>query len=86
MPNEFKTMREIAKLFAGQTSHKSGNKLKALGLRTPDGKPSSVAFDRGFVSQRWTEDHQHYCSVWHLGRTVPLLENAGLVRTAPDAP
>jgi len=85
MPNEFGTMREIGRLF-GVTNHTIGRKLKAIGLRTPDGKPSGAAFDRGLVEQKWTDDHQHYCWVWHTARTVPFLEKAGLVKKSPDCP
>ncbi|MBY0522779.1 MAG: hypothetical protein K2R98_05255 [Gemmataceae bacterium] len=85
MPNEFATMREIGRLF-GVTNHTIGRKLKELGLRTPDGKPSSEAFSRGLVEQKWTDDHKHYCWVWHIAKTVPLLEKAGLVRQQPEVP
>jgi len=83
MQNDFATMREIGRLF-GVTNHTVGRKLKAIGLRTADGKPSHEAFDRGLVGQKWTADHKHYCWVWHTARTVPLLEMAGLVRSSPD--
>jgi len=85
MPNEVTTMREIGRLF-GVTNHTIGRKLKELGFRTADGKPSSEAFNRGLVEQKWTDDHQHYCWVWHVNKTVPLLEQAGLVKKSPDCP
>lgn len=85
MSNEYGTMREIGRLF-GVTNHTVGRKLKAIGLRTPDGKPSHEAFARGLVEQKFTDDRRHYCWVWHTARTVPLLELAGLVRKLPDGP
>lgn len=85
MPNEFSTMREIGRLF-GVTNHTIGRKLKELGLRTTDGKPTCEAFTRGLVGQKWTDDHKHYCWVWHTERTVPLLEQASLVKKSPDSP
>lgn len=83
MSNEYGTMREIGRLF-GVTNHTVGKKLKAIGLRTTDGKPSHEAFARGLVGQKWTDDHKHYCWVWHTAKTVPLLEQAGLTRNAPE--
>ena len=59
MPNEFEIMREIGKVF-GVSSHTVGRKLKELGLRTTDGKPSSEAFARGLVERKFTDDRQHY--------------------------
>jgi hypothetical protein len=76
-------MREIGKLF-GVTNHTVGRKLKTLGLRTTDGKPSCEAFVRGLVARNFTDD-QNYWWVWHVEKTVPLLETAGLVRTSSDA-
>jgi hypothetical protein len=62
--SEFLTMREIGKVF-GVTSHVIGGKLKELGLRTVDGKPTYKAFQGGYCEQRWTEDREHYCWAWH---------------------
>ncbi len=81
MPNEFQTMREIGKTFFGVSSHTVGRKLKELGLRTDDGKPSSQAFARGLVERRFTDDHQHYIWAWNTEKIIPLLEQAGLKRT-----
>lgn len=85
MPNEYATMREIGRLFS-VTNHAIGKQLKAMSLRTPDGKPASAAFDRGLVAQKFTEDYKHYCWVWHVGKTVSLLEQAGMRRNSPDEP
>ena len=82
MPNEFATMREIGKVF-GVTNHTVGRKLKELGLRTTDGKPSGKSFAMGLVEQKFTDDYRHYCWVWHVEKTVSLLEEAGLTREMP---
>ncbi len=66
MNDYFVTMKEIGAEF-GVTSHAIGKKLKELGLRTADGKPSSRAFDDGYCDQKWTQDEKHYLWAWHLG-------------------
>ena len=76
MPNDYATMKEIGAVFA-ISSHGVGKKLKELGLRTLDGKPSSEAYRQGLVQQRWTHDHAHYCWAWHWEKTVALLREAG---------
>jgi hypothetical protein len=53
-------MRDIGKVF-GTTSHVIGRRLKELGLRMEDGKPSPEAFQRELCRQRWTRDMEHYC-------------------------
>lgn len=85
MSNEFATMRESGKVF-GVTNHTVGRKLKTLGLRTTDGKPSCKSFALGLVEQKFTDDYRHYCWAWHVEKTVPILEKAGLVKSSPDGP
>lgn len=75
--SDFWTMKEIGGLF-GVTSHVIGKTLKRLSLRTPEGKPSRLAFDLDLVEQRWSLDA--YTWVWNLEKTVPLLEQVGLER------
>lgn len=69
-------MKEIGQAF-GTTSHQVGKKLKELGLRTTDGKPSYEAFQAGLCDQRWTQDMMHYCWAWHGERIVKLLQENG---------
>jgi hypothetical protein len=71
--SEFLTMKEIGKVF-GVTSHVIGRKLKELGLRTADGKPTYKAFQGGYCKQRWTDDMAHYCWAWHAEKTIRLLK------------
>ncbi|MDY0168577.1 MAG: hypothetical protein RBS80_18655 [Thermoguttaceae bacterium] len=73
---EYWTMREIGTLF-GATSHKVGKTLKDLGLRTQEGKPSTNAFEQGFVEQRWADDSPVYLWAWHKEKITALLEKAG---------
>jgi hypothetical protein len=73
-------MREIGRLF-GITSHKVGKKLKKVGLRTPQGRPSQRAFEEGYVQQRWGFERQEiYNWTWHKDKTIALLEEAGFER------
>jgi hypothetical protein len=72
MNSDFWTMKEIGAVF-NTTSHKVGKKLKELGLRTADGRPSRQAFEAGLCDQRWTSDRMNYCWAWHAEETVRLL-------------
>ncbi len=82
--SEFWTMKEIGKLY-GTTSHQVGRKLKEIGLRTPEGKPSVRAFSLGLVDRRFNTDGPGYCWAWHHERTCALLEDAGFVRKKSEA-
>ena len=50
MSEEFLTMKELGHAF-NMTSHQIGKKLKVLGFRTNDGRPSKLAFDGGYCGQ-----------------------------------
>lgn len=80
MKDDYWTMREIGRLF-DLSSHKIGKKLKQLGYRTPDGKPSHKAFDEALVKQRWADDQPVYLWAWHRDKTVAVLEQAGLEKS-----
>lgn len=82
--DEFATMKEIGRVF-GVSSHAVGKKLKERGYRTPSGKPSSAAFQAGMVQQKFTFDHANYLWAWNVAKTVPLLEEAGMVKVPPCA-
>lgn len=61
------------------TSHIIGRALKQEGLRLPNRKPSPRAFQLGMVKKepipgQKTLDYW----VWHLEKTIPHLESAGL--------
>lgn len=86
MPNEFSTMREIGEAFFGVSSHVIGKRLKALGFRTANGKPSSQAFACGMVQRRFADNGEHYCWAWHTVDTVLHLAKTGLpMKTATPA-
>lgn len=72
MSDEYASLTEIGKEL-GVTSHVVGAKLKQLGLRTPDGKPSSPAFNEGFVAQRPSRGIDTYFYVWHRTKVLALL-------------
>jgi hypothetical protein len=75
--SEYWTMKQIGEVF-GISSHVVGRKLKALGYRTPSGKPSSEAFGAGLVQQKFTDDYANYLWAWDKDRTVRLLEESGM--------
>lgn len=76
-------LKEMGVLF-GTTSHQIGRKLKDLGLRTDDGKPSRAAFDRCLPGQKFHGDH--FAWSWAVPDTIQILEEAGLKRVErPDA-
>jgi hypothetical protein len=68
------------------TSDQIGKKLKKLGLRSTDGKPSRAAFQGGFCGQRWTHDHEKYCWAWHAEKTCDVLRRAGLGAAGQSPP
>jgi hypothetical protein len=76
MNGDYMTMREIGWEF-GTTSHKVGKKLKELGLRTSDGRPSRQAFEAGLCDQRWAPGMENYLWAWHGERVVRLLRESG---------
>ncbi len=74
--SDYMTMREIGALF-DKTSHAVGKKLRELGLRSAEGKPTRQAFERGLCERRFTEDGQNYLWAWHAEETVKLLRESG---------
>jgi len=86
MTTEFCTMREIAALYQGCTSHKVGKELKELGYRTKDGKPSQKAFDEKMVAKRHDADRpEFYIWAWDCAKVCELLETFGWKRVVNDA-
>lgn len=69
----FGTMKELGQQL-GLTSHQVGKLLKQLGYRTPDGKPSAIAFALKMVQQRFAYgSNEHYCWAWSFVHILPLL-------------
>jgi hypothetical protein len=76
---EFLTMKEIGKVF-GTSSHVIGRKLKELGLRNSEGRPTQAAFQGNYCDRRWTSDGLNYCWAWQRDKTIELLLENGLGR------
>jgi hypothetical protein len=70
--NNYATMKEIGS-HLGLSSHQVGRRLKELGLRTQEGKPSQKAFQNGYCAQRWSQDGMNYLWAWHEEKTLRLL-------------
>jgi hypothetical protein len=86
MKGEYWTMKELGEAL-GLTSHQVGKRLKAMGLRTRDGRPSQKAFANGYCAQRWTQDEQHYLWAWEADKTLKLLaQEGGGTQPAPPLP
>lgn len=79
---EFRLMKEIG-ADVGLSSHQVGRRLKELGLRTTDGKPSREAFNRCLVQQHWSRDGANYCWAWDAERVKALL---GVPNGTPESP
>lgn len=71
------TMKELGKL-VGLSSHQIGRKLKELGLRTPEGRPSQLAFQEDWVAPRWAPDGAHYLWAWDREKTLSKLKSVGV--------
>jgi hypothetical protein len=69
---EYKTMKEIGEILH-LSSHQIGRKLKALGLRTTQGKPSQSAYNRGLVKTRWAKNKELYLWTWRADKIIELL-------------
>lgn len=68
------TLTQLGVVF-GVTSHKVGNWLVKVGLRTDDKHPSPKAFTEGFVSR--CQSGAGYFYIWHKAKTIALLESEG---------
>ena len=84
--SEFMSQTELGRLY-GVSSHKIGKWLMSCGLRTLQGKPSPRAFQEGFVEQRMSRTIDTYFWVWHVQKTVRVLNAAsfGEVVISEDA-
>jgi hypothetical protein len=80
---EFMTQTQLGQLF-GVTSHEIGKWLVEIGLRTDRKAPSHLAFDGDYVTQALGRN-DCYNWVWHAGKTVAALEEAGH-RRVPNPP
>lgn len=72
---EYMNMVDLGRLF-GVSGQKIGKWLKELGLRTSFGSPTRDAFEEKLMSYDY-EQWGTYTKLWHVERTVRLLEEAG---------
>ena len=83
--NEYATLTELGIVF-NVTRNAIGKRLKELGLRTPEGRPSTMAFNHGFVTQRWALERPGiYNWTWHRQKTIAVLEQSGLRRVSDES-
>ena len=74
-------LNELGRLF-GVNGRQIGLRLKTLGLRSQWGAPTRQAEDRQLIDYSY-ERHGTYTKLWHVVRTVKLLEDAGLELASP---
>jgi hypothetical protein len=79
---EFLSLTELGELY-GVSRNKVGQWLVGLGLRTQEKKPSTKAFNEGYVEQRDSTQPGTYFWVWHEEKTCRLLDQAGHMRAEP---
>lgn len=72
---EYMSLKQLGELF-GDTSHKAGKWLKALGLRDEEGLPTKKAHEGRYCKMKSAGDK---CTlwVWHSEKTVAVLKEAG---------
>ncbi|QEL17850.1 hypothetical protein [Limnoglobus roseus] len=71
----FITMTALGSVY-GINAQDVGRKLKALGLRTDDGRPSHRALDEGFVQEKLLEfGGSHW--LWNEQKACGVLDGAG---------
>jgi hypothetical protein len=67
----YMSMRQLGAIL-GVSSHVVGRKLKEVGLRTTDGKPTQTARDSGFVKTAVMQEG-FYFDIWHSEQTLNIL-------------
>lgn len=81
--NEYLDMKELGRLF-GVSGREIGSHLSELGLRDPWGKPNQQAVNQRLIDYDY-ERHGTYTKLWHVEKTVKILEDDGL-KLASSAP
>ncbi len=79
---EHVNLTQLGSLF-GVSSHKAGEWLVQVGLRTDRKKPSRTAFEGKYVTTGPSRGEGTYAWVWHTEKTVKALEEAGHKRVNP---
>lgn len=78
---EYMDMKELGRLF-GVSGVVIGSHLRDLGLRDHWGKPSQQAENQRLIDYNY-ERHGTYTKLWHVEKTVRILENDGLKLASP---
>ena len=73
---EYLAMKDLGRLF-GVSGRKIGSHLSELGLRDHWGKPSQQAENQRLIDYDY-ERHGTYTKLWHVDKTVKILEDDGL--------
>jgi hypothetical protein len=75
---EYASLTDLGRRF-GATSRECGGWLAGLGLRIIGGDPTEKAHDLGITKQVPISpgDNYHQYYIWHVAKTVRLLEGAG---------
>ena len=77
----YMTMRQLGKIL-GLSSHAVGKKLKAAGLRDPEGRPTERARAGNFVRLAFFQERFAF-DLWHEDKTLRVLRS--LVEQQPSA-
>lgn len=84
---EYANLTALGAMF-GVSSHVCGKWLAELGLRKVGGVPARKAFELGLPKKLPTNrgNGEGYYFIWHLEKTVKLLDEAGHKRIQEDEP
>lgn len=82
---DFLSLSELGRFYR-VSGRKMGQWLVKIGLRTDANRPSSTAFDEGYVETRPSRNAGSYFYVWHVERTMRLLEKHGYKLPGKDVP
>jgi len=83
--HEYANLTALGRKF-GVSSHVVGRWLDELGLRKVGKAPSRRAFDLGLPKKAPTNRGDGHYFIWHLEKTVKLLEEAGHRRIQEESP
>jgi len=75
--SDYCTLTTIGKRF-DVSSRRVGKTLKEVGLRTPDGEPTTAAIKSGLVTKVEGPKPWILLWLWHSERVLPFLEFGGL--------
>lgn len=76
MNDGFLCMTELGR-FYGISGKRMGQRLTKIGLRTERREPSHMAREGGYVRQRPSTNPGTFYYVWHVEKTMQLLEQHG---------